>query len=79
MSYGYKPEGAQHRLKKCPFCGSQAQLSVWRLEDSWWCGEVLCSGVYRHECSAQMVCGGKSETEAVENVIAGWNRRNRNA
>ena len=70
-------EAATARLMRCPFCGSRGELTTSRIEEGWWCADVMCTGVYGHGCSAQMIAGGDTEEDAVDAVIELWNRRAR--
>ena len=35
----------------------------------------MCTGIYNHTCSVQMVCGGDTKNEARDRVIEAWNTR----
>ena len=51
-------------LKRCPFCGGEAEVLS---------GYSGCEKVYRVECSS---CGGRSLSNELKcTVIAAWNRR----
>ena len=63
-------------LMPCPFCGGRAEiLDVTCIEPHWWCASIMCTGIYNHTCSVQMVCGGDTKSEATERVIRAWNTR----
>lgn len=55
------------KLKKCPFCGSDAELSHKRNLNTW---IVECSN---QSCPASFMIGADFETEA--EAIEAWNRR----
>lgn len=54
------------KLKKCPFCGGKAGLSVKR----GFKGEVVAAFVYCTECGASML-----SYALVRTAIEAWNRR----
>jgi len=56
-------------LKPCPFCGGKAKKSVGEeLEE--WVGTVWCT-----KCQAEVIYIGDDEEDAMQGVIAKWNRR----
>lgn len=63
-------------LMPCPFCGNDAVLlDTTYIEPNWWCASVMCTGIYKHTCSVQMVYGGSTKEEATKGVVKSWNTR----
>ena len=60
----------------CPFCGSPAIVDVHCIEaPDWWACAVICSAEAGQPCNAQVIGGGDTEQEALNNGLMLWNRR----
>lgn len=59
-----------NRIKQCPFCGSDAFMDPTIIEPGWYTCMIMCNS-----CPAQIIGGGDTEEEAIENSIKLWNRR----
>lgn len=57
-------------LKPCPFCGGEAEIHAHTIEPGWETASALCT-----ECYAQIVAGGDTKEEALENIEKAWNSR----
>lgn len=60
------------KVLNCPCCGSTATVKPHLVEawSGWWTASVNCDS-----CSLQLIGGGDTSEDAVEDAINGWNRR----